>query len=62
MGKLDDNGQLYELHKFSCGFGVWVYSDRLHKMYHIANMNGFDLDNQKDFFKIYKEQYTNKPN
>lgn len=47
--KQDSDGKLYETVKFSNGIEEQHYSDKLHKLNFIADKNGLDLDNYKDF-------------
>ena len=45
----DENGQLFELHTLKCGEQIWMYSDTLHRMYHLADVYGYDLKKRTDF-------------
>lgn len=61
--KQDSGGKLYETVKFSNGIEEQHYSDKLHKLNFIADKNGLDLDNYKDFQRaeeILKEKSNSK--
>lgn len=60
MGKVDDRGQLYEPHYLSSGEVIWLYSDKLHRLYSIADLNGLDLSNPSQFRaaqKIFEKKH-----
>ena len=45
----DEKGQLFELHALKCGEQIWMYSTTLHRMYHLADVYGYDLGKRSDF-------------
>lgn len=52
--RTDENEQLYELHELRCGEQIWMYSDTLHKMYHLADMYGYNIAKRTDFETVKK--------
>ena len=45
---IDQHGQVFEAHHLKGGEIIYYYSDKLHKLYSIANMYGKDLSNRDD--------------
>ncbi len=45
----DVKGQLFEMHTLKCGEQIWMYSDTLHKMYHLSDVYGYNLEKRSDF-------------